>query len=138
MWGNGLRNRQAADASSALSGLAGKEDKGLRPTVQVFFYDTEAYGADAATAGYPQAAAGAAAAAGKLVAVKTAGANTVRNSVTLPAGTPAEGDKRSFLNVGVDTLYIKDSTGSVIAELLAGEGQSLIYVNGDWALEAGF
>ena len=128
--------QSTADAAAAAA--ATKEEAGLRPAVQVHYYDTAAAGADAATQGFPQAAAGAAAAEGKLVVVLTAGANATRNAVTLPAGTPAEGDKRSFLNIGVDPLAIKGSDGSVIAELMAGEGQSLIYVNGAWVLEAGF
>jgi trimeric autotransporter adhesin len=128
--------QSTADAAAAAA--ATKEEAGLRPAVQVHYYDTEVAGAEEASQGFPQATAGAAAALGKLVVVKTAGANTTRNAVTLPAGTPAAGDKRSFLNVGVDALAIKDSAGSVIAELMAGEGQSLIYVNGGWVLEAGF
>jgi len=127
--------QSTADAAAAAA--ATKEEAGLRPAVQVHYYDTEIAGAEEASQGFPQATAGAAAAEGKLVVVKTAGANTTRNAVTLPAGTPAAGARRAFLNVGVDTLAIKASDGSVIAELLAGEGGALVYVNGAWVLEAG-
>jgi hypothetical protein len=134
--------QSAADAAQAAADAAqatadGKEDKGLRPAVQVHFYNTAAASPEEATAGTVQAAAGAAAAAGKLVAVLTADANTTRNSVTLPA-SPAEGAKFAFINVGADPLSIKDASGTEVAELIAGEAQSLLYINGAYVLAPGF
>lgn len=127
--------QSAADAAQETADAA--EVKGLRPAVQVHFYDTAAASAEEATLGTVQAAAGAAAAAGKLVAVLTADANATRNYVSLPA-SPVEGAKFAFINVGADPLSIKDASGTEVAELIAGEGQSLLYINGAYVLAPGF
>ena len=113
--------------------------KGVRTKNVTYFYDPSAWSGDALTGGTPQVSAGLQAEAGVLVVVKTLADNNVTaNAVHLSNVTPEEGVLRRFLNVGENKLYIKDSAGAVLAELIAGEGAGLCWAGGAWVLKTGF